>query len=252
LTALPSRIIIFAMGLLKIIYRDDHFIAINKPDALIVHRTRISNDHVFALQLLRDQIGQFVYPVHRLDRPTSGVLLFGLSSEAAAALRPIFDAREVSKTYLAIVRGITAEEETVDYALKDEDGVTMREAVTSYQRLATVELDDVINDKTRAHYSLVAAWPKTGRTHQIRRHFRHLRHPIIGDTTHGDSTHNRFFRSKYNVHRLLLHAYHLRLIHPFTGEKLTITARLPDEFLDLFDIFKWTNLDIPGMISDER
>ncbi len=230
------------MGLLKVIYRDEHFIAINKPDALIVHRTRISSDHVFALQLLRDQIGQFVYPVHRLDRPTSGVLIFALSSEDAAVLAPLFNERKINKTYLAIVRGITLEKEIVDYALHDEDGDTMREAISVYQRVATVQLDDYINDRTRAHYSLVAVRPKTGRTHQIRRHFRHLRHPIVGDTTHGDSTHNRFFRSKYQLHRLLLHAYTLSFIHPFTQKELTLTARFPDEFLDLFDAFGWSNI----------
>jgi tRNA pseudouridine65 synthase len=246
------------MGLLRIIYRDEHYVAISKPESLLVHRSRQARDHVFALQLLRDQVGRFVYPVHRLDRPTSGVLIFGFTSEAAAALCRLFEERQVHKTYLALVRGITQEQETIDYPLYDDDGETMREAISAYTRLETVQLDDHINDRTRPDYSLVAVVPQTGRTHQIRRHFHHIHHPIIGDTTHGDGIHNRYFREKFSLYRLMLHASCIRFTHPFTNQLLTITAPLPEEFGELFDHCGWDDarkkimrLHQPGMAGSD-
>ena len=227
------------MGLLKILYRDEHVVAIHKPESLLVHRARISRDQIAALQLLRDQIGQFVYPVHRLDRPTSGVLLFALSSEATARMKEQFDRHTIQKTYLAITRGVVAQEQTLDYPLRHPETKTEQAACTRFKRLATVQLDDVLNEKTRALYCLAAAWPKTGRMHQIRRHLKHLFHPIIGDTTYGDSVHNRFFREKFGCYRLLLHAYQLSFVHPYSQQPLTITAPLPEEIQHLFTTFGW-------------
>src|SRR5574340_392910 len=126
---------------LNILYRDERYIAIDKPAGMLVHRTRIAEEGEYALQRLRDQIGQHVFPVHRLDRPTSGVLLFALDAEAARHMAPLFENHAIDKHYLAVVRGYTEESGLIDYPLQEEPHKPYQEAVTSYRRLATVELD---------------------------------------------------------------------------------------------------------------
>ncbi len=221
------------MGLLNIIYQDEALVAIDKPDALLVHRTRLSRDHVFALQLLRDQIGQRVYPVHRLDRPTSGVLLFALSSDAARQCGEAFTSRRVRKTYRAVVRGYTDDEGVIEYALREDRDSEPQDATTTYRRLGCMEVSESMPPHGTVRYSLVEITPQTGRMHQIRKHFAHIRHPVVGDTQHGDGKHNRFFREHFGIRRLLLHACRLELPHPVTDAPLVIEAPLPDEFADL-------------------
>lgn len=224
---------------LSILYRDEHFVAIDKPPGMLVHRTRIAEEGPYAMLLLRDQIGQHVFPVHRLDRPTSGVLLFALSSEAAREMCGVFESRLVEKRYLAVVRGYTEEAGTIDYALREEDHKPPQEAVTHYRRLTTVELDIAVGRYPQARYSLVEVTPETGRMHQIRKHFHHIFHPLIGDTTHGEGRHNRLFRDHFNMQRLLLFATELCFRHPYTGQKVVITAPLPAEVVALFERFGW-------------
>ena len=225
--------------MLPILYRDDHFIAIHKPPGLLVHRTRISEDNRFVLQLLRDQIGQWVYPVHRLDRPTSGVLILGLSSDSARLLTQEFEKRQVEKRYLALVRGHTAEQETIDYPLREEKWKEPQDAVTHYRTLAQVELPYPVGRYETARYSLLQITPQTGRMHQIRKHMKHIFHPIVGDTTHGDGKHNQLFRDEFNIQRLLLIATGLRFRHPYSEQEMTITAEPEPEVLVLFDRFGW-------------
>jgi tRNA pseudouridine65 synthase len=216
------------MALLDILYRDEDLIAINKPDALLVHRTRLSGERLAAVQILRDQINRSVYPVHRLDRATSGVLVFGLHPEAAAALGRAFAERLVRKRYRAIVRGRPPQTGVVDHPVADpEDGIP-RTAISRYQRLETMRLEVEI-EKRPAVYSLIEIEPETGRRHQIRRHLKHIHHPIIGDTQHGRGAHNRYFREHYDVHRLLLHARSLALPHPGTGAWLQIEVDETEE-----------------------
>lgn len=216
------------MALLDILYRDEDLIAINKPDALLVHRTRLSGERLAALQILRDQINRSVYPVHRLDRATSGVLVFGLTPAAATALSRAFAERRVAKRYRAIVRGQPPLTGVVDHPVADpEDGVP-RAARSRFQRLETMRVDVEI-EKRPAIYSLVEIEPETGRRHQIRRHMKHIHHPIIGDTQHGRGAHNRYFREHYDVHRLLLHARSLALPHPVTGRWLEIEVDEKEE-----------------------
>lgn len=232
------------MTALTILYRDEHFIAIDKPAGMLVHRTRIAEDGPYAMQVLRDQIGQHVFPVHRLDRPTSGALLFALSSEAARAMCGVFESRQVEKRYLAVVRGYTEEEGTIDYALCEEDHKPPQEALTRYRRLATVELDIPVGRYPVARYSLVEVSPETGRMHQIRKHFHHIFHPLVGDTTHGEGRHNRLFREHFGINRLLLLAAELRFPHPYTGAPTTITATLPSEMAELFRQLGWSDVAI--------
>lgn len=223
---------------LPIIFQDDVLVAINKPPGLLVHRSEIDKHETrFALQIIRDQIGQRVYPVHRLDKPTSGILLFALNPEVQASLNSAFENHLISKRYHAIVRGYTADSGVIDYALPLMDDfkgkrcrVGTQEAITHYETLATVELPIPCSQHPRSRYSLVQLRPETGRKHQLRRHLKHIFHPIIGDTTHGDGQHNRTFREHFSCHRLLLAATHMSLIHPISGLSLDLQCCAGTDF----------------------
>ncbi|WP_417440515.1 tRNA pseudouridine(65) synthase TruC [Idiomarina sp.] len=230
------------MSQLDLVYLDEHLAVINKPSGLLVHRSRIaSGAREFAMQMLRNQLGCHVYPVHRLDRPTSGLLIFGLNSDVARTMTEQLTAREVSKTYHAVVRGYVPENGTIDYALKEElDKLADKDAdpdkdkqpaVTHYQCLKQIELPYKVSKKhDTTRYSLVQMQPETGRKHQLRRHMAHIRHPIVGDTNHGDGRHNNFFREHFNCHRLLLAATGLSFKHPVSGESINLETPLPEEF----------------------
>ena len=221
------------MGAFEILYEDEHLIAINKPPGILVHRSRLSEDKVFVLQLLRDQIGQRLFPAHRLDRGTSGVLLFGKSAEAASALGEQFMDKSLEKKYIALVRGFVQEEATIDYPLADEEsGKGLVPAITHYKKLQQVTVDMAIGLRySTARFSLVEIYPETGRRHQIRKHFAHLRHPVISDPRHGDVKHNKYFREQFGITRLLLHAVELKIAHPVSNEILTLKAAPDEEFL---------------------
>lgn len=236
--------------LLPIIFQDEHLVAINKPSGLLVHRSAIDRHETrFAMQMLRDQLGQHVYPVHRLDKPTSGVLLFALSSACAQKTGEIFSQHQLQKTYLAIVRGHVAEQGSIDHPLREErDACSDRKtrehkpaqsALTEFVRLGTVELPFAIDKYPSTRYSLVSCYPRSGRKHQIRRHMKHINHPIIGDAKHGKGQHNRFFQQQFNAHRLLLAATELKLPHPYTSQPLNLCAPLDDTFHRLLRAFGW-------------
>jgi len=225
---------------LPVLYRDEHIIAINKPSGMLVHRSPVDRrEKRYVLQTLRNQIGQRIYPVHRLDKPTSGVLVFAMSPDSARALANAFIQGDVKKTYLAVVRGYTPEAGIIDYPLKlipdkmsargMHSADRPREAVTVYERLAIVELPYPVSRYSSVRYSLVRVRPQTGRQHQIRRHMSHIFHPIIGDTRYGDNKHNKFLGDHWGFRRLMLAATEMSLVHPFTGESLTIRAPLSEE-----------------------
>lgn len=229
--------------MLEIIYEDAHYVAINKPNGLLVHRTRIAEEKKeFALQLLRDQLGLRLFPLHRLDRGTSGVLLFAKSAEAAAPIVKAFAERQSDKTYFAVVRGYAPESGTIDNPIrpdKDHAHKEPQEAVTHFERLATTELQIPVGPYQTARYSLVKIKPETGRMHQIRKHFAHLRHYIIGDKKHGDWRHNKMFLEELQSQFLLLHAAELTFEHPFTNELITISAQFPENFTKICRQFSW-------------
>ncbi|MFK8017753.1 MAG: pseudouridine synthase [Gammaproteobacteria bacterium] len=222
--------------MLPILYRDDEFVAIDKPAGLLVHRSPISRDEVFALQTLRDQIGQRVYPVHRLDRATSGVLLFALNKDSAAKVSAQFEARTVVKRYLAVARGWIGSEGAIDHPLINDEG-SAQAAQTRYTRLAKTELPFAVDRYPTTRYSLVQIEPLTGRRHQIRRHFKHISHHLIGDTTHGNGKHNRFFRERFGVRRLLLMGQELRFLHPRLETLIRIEAAPDGEFAAALNVF---------------
>lgn len=203
---------------IEFLYRDSDIAVVNKPSGMLVHRGW-DNDKVVAMTVVRDCLGHYVYPVHRLDRPTSGVLIFGLHKEAARGLSQAFEAGAVSKAYLALVRGITPAEGIINNPVPKKPQGERVDAITEFRRLFVYE-----------RYSLVGAFPKTGRLHQIRRHLKHITHPLIGDSKYGKGEHNRFFREKFGLNRLGLHASSVAFKHPITGELLTIGAPMPEDF----------------------
>ncbi len=196
---------------IEFLYRDADVVAVNKPSGLAVHRGW-ADDEAFAMTLVRDALGQWVYPVHRLDRGASGVLLFGLSKESARALCERFERREVQKHYLALVRGAPPAELVIDHPLRPDNSDEPQPSVTHVRSLAQF-----------GRYAWVEAKPHTGRLHQIRRHLKHISCPIIGDVKYGKGDHNRLFRERYALHRLALHAARLEL------PGLDIHAPLPSE-----------------------
>lgn len=216
--------------MLEILYQDEYLVAINKPHGLLVHRSPIAtNADTFAVQELRNQLHQHVYPVHRLDRKTSGVLLFALDPDTLRQMQQTFAERKVEKDYLAIVRGYTQDEDTIDYALTNDKGKE-QDAVTHYQTLERTEIAVPFGKHNTSRYSLVAVKPETGRMHQIRKHFAHILHPIIGDRPHGCNKQNRLFKEKWEMTTMLLHASQLRFNHPANQHRVALRATFQSEF----------------------
>ncbi len=229
---------------LEILYQDEFMVAINKPHNLLVHQSSIARDATeFALQILRDQLGQWVSPVHRLDRKTAGVLLFALDKETKKLMNQQFAIGLISKKYLAIVRGFTADEQDIDYPLRKENG-TLQDAFTSYKTLARTEIELAFGKNPTSRYSLVEAKPTTGRMHQLRKHFAHIHHPIIGDRPHGCNKQNKLFKDKWEMDTMMLHASEIGFNHPITKENLVISAQLSDEFKRVLHFLEFGDLDV--------
>jgi len=221
---------------LVILYEDEALIAIDKPPKRLVHRSYLARQERSVMEDLRDQIGAWVYPAHRLDRPTSGVLLFAKSAEVARSLGERFQAHEVEKRYLALVRGWALEPFEVDRPLKEpldklgdahvERDKPAQEARSAFKPLARFELPVTFGRFPSARYSLIEAQPFTGRRHQLRRHLHGATHPIIGDTSYGRTEHNKYFREHWGCDRLSLAATVMRLKHPLSGAPLELKAPL--------------------------
>lgn len=222
--------------MLEIIHQEESFVAINKPHGLLVHRTSIATeDSEFALQMLRDQLNQHVYPIHRLDRKTSGVLLFALDSETTAELQACLQDKKSQKRYIAIVRGYFPDEIEVDYPLTNDSGKT-QDAITHFKCIERVELPIPFGKFETSRYSLVEAKPKTGRMHQIRKHLDHLRYPIIGDRPHGCNKQNKLYLEKWNMKTMMLHAVSINIKHPKKEEQLLIEAKFHGEFIRMMEV----------------
>jgi tRNA pseudouridine65 synthase len=204
---------------ISLLYVDDHLVVADKPSGLLVHRGWDNDDDV-AMFRVRDTIGAYVYPIHRLDRGTSGALLFARTQECAAALHAAFEAHRVDKQYLALVRGHAPEGGVIDHPVpKSEDGPRVP-ALTRFTLVARSTVD---------RCSLVLAQPATGRLHQIRRHLRHINHPLVGDVAYGSGVINRHYRASYALHRLALHACRLAFDHPVTGARIDVEAPVPED-----------------------
>lgn len=224
--------------MLEILYRDDYLAAVNKPPGLLVHRTGLdAGETRFALQLLRDQLGQPVWPVHRLDKGTSGVLLFALDASTARTLGQAFESGSgLRKTYRAVVRGWPPDEGLIDHPLKrmPDDMRTEREAVqdavTRFRTLERYELPLPQGGFASTRCALLELQPLTGRRHQLRRHCKHIAHPLIGDATHGKGPLNRALAAFLGEQRLWLHAVRLEMVHPVTGQALPLQADTGSEW----------------------
>ena len=198
---------------LSIIYESAKLIAINKPHGLLVHRTKLAADaKEFAIQLLREQIGQRVYPAHRLDRKTSGALLFTKTSESNKQIQALFRERKVKKVYRALVRGFVLENGIIDYPLSDD--TKTQTAITHYFPLKQFEIPLPFGKFPTSRYTLIELKPETGRFHQLRKHMAHFRHPIIGDRPHGCNKQNKLWKERFGMTKMLLHAHSLAFTWP--------------------------------------
>lgn len=235
---------------LKILYQDEYIVAVDKPAGLFVHRSFMDKDEIyFALQLVRDQIGQYVYPLHRLDRPTSGVLLFALTQDTARLMGQAFTDRKIQKTYYALTRGHLVGEGVIEHPLKEKlddlgDKDVSRDkapqsATTLYKSAAIATLDVPLGKYPSVRYSLVKCQPHTGRRHQIRRHLAHLRHPIIGDINYGDNKQNPFFGEYFGFKRLMLIAKQVEFLHPITEQVVKIEAEFDAQWHQVFEELQW-------------
>lgn len=229
---------------------DETLIAVHKPSGLLTHRSELDRHETrFALQIVRDQVGQRVWATHRLDKGTSGILLFALNPETARRVGQAFENGAVDKTYLAIVRGHPPESGVIDHALSrrhdDYERFAVGQvqqaqpAITRYRRLATVELPYAADRYPTSRYALVELEPLTGRRHQLRRHMKHIAHPIIGDATFGKGRHNRFFTEHFGSNRLLLACTRLRLVHPDSGQPLEMKTPPAGDFASVAAQLGW-------------
>lgn len=227
---------------LDILYADDWLLAVNKPAGLLVHRSGIAAAETdFLLDRVQARIRGPAYLAHRLDRATSGVVLLARSREIAAELGRQFMERRVAKTYLCVVRGWPDSEGVIDYPLPDvRDRSPRKPALTRWRTLATTTVPIALGKYPEQRYALVAAMPQTGRYRQIRKHFHHVSHHLVGDTSHGRGDHNRLWRVHFGVHRLLLHAWRLAFAHPVSAAHIELCAPLDATWSAVVARFGWT------------
>lgn len=229
--------------MLEILWQDEYLVAVNKPHGLLVHRTNIAEEeNDFALQMLRDQLGQPVYPCHRIDRKTAGVLLFALDKETEAKTKTLFETKQMVKYYLCVTRGFVPDHGHIDKPLAKENG-KLQDAFTEYAHLAQVELPIAVSRYPTSRYSMVLVKPLTGRMHQIRRHMAHIRHYIIGDKTHGECKQNKMFQERFHSDTMMLHAWKLAFTHPRYGETIQLTAPLQPAFSALLEQMGFSETD---------
>jgi len=236
---------------LAILSRDERWAIIGKPPRLLVHRNAEHPNAYAAVQWLRDQLKQHVYPVHRLDHAASGCLLFSLDPDYTRVLQAALTGDSAEKRYLAFVRGEHRLESplTIDRPMADERGV-LKEATSIVERLGA---------SAEPRCSLLLVRPRTGRFHQVRRHVRDLGHPILGDTKHGDSKVNRWWRETYGMERLGLHCLSLDAVTD-TGERIAATCPLFDDQAALLAQMPWwteacerlPELELPALVDSRK
>ena len=232
---------------MDIVYRDERFFVIDKPEGLFVHPPEYSGfatpKSKICLYLLQDELGRAVFPVHRLDAPTSGLVLFTYDKDSTRELSRLFQDREMEKTYLAVARGHLEDEGVIDLPLEVKGFPEPNESATRYDSLARIEIDKPVGKKyPSARYTLLKVRPVTGRWHQIRRHFDRVSHPLLGDIEHGDSHHNRFFRDELGIRGLCLRAASLAFTHPWTGERIEISAPANEKWAKVSELFGYLDL----------
>ena len=229
---------------LEIIFEDSYFICVSKPNNMLVHHAKHSRnvaEETSLLQLIIDKTGLKVFPIHRLDRKTSGIILLAKETQFVSKFQDLFTNNEIQKTYYGVVRGFSPEAKTIDSPVKGRDANVHKEALTHLKTLEQVTLDIPVKPYDSSRYSLVELSPKTGRMHQLRVHSNKISHPLIGDAKYGDKNHDVMFDENFGWKNMFLHAGKLEFIHPFTSEKLTLKATFPKDWIALFEEFKWKN-----------
>lgn len=225
----------------EIIFEDETILIVNKPNNVLIHKSyyaRNIKDNTL-LELLQQQTGFTLYPIHRLDRKTSGVLVLAKQKEQVAVFQELFNSNKIQKTYLGIVRGFVTAPSLINSPVKNPDTQVYKEAETHCKPLQSVQLNIPVHPYETSRYSLVELKPSTGRMHQLRIHMNKISHPIVGDYKYGDRFHNRMFENEFNCHNLFLHAVSLKFMHPITKEQLQIYADIPGDWAKVFGKFKW-------------
>ena len=230
---------------MDIVYEDEYILVIDKPHKMLVYPSPIAkNCHWFATKELAKLGYENLHTVHRLDRPTSGLLLFAKNKETAITFSQLFRDKAIKKTYLSLVRGHTEEEGIIDKELKKDGEGELQEAVTKYKTLEKGIVDIEISKYPQSRFSFVEVEPISGRMHQIRRHLAHLRHPIIGDKRYGDRHYNRYMKEEMEMENLLLHAFKLEFTHPISQQKMSINAPIPVVMKKVLDAFGFSKSEV--------
>ncbi len=216
--------------MLSILYEDDYIVAVNKANNILVHHSKIANnmsEDNSLVEISQKQFNKKYYPIHRLDRKTSGVILFSKKKENVSIFQNLFLNSAVKKTYYGLVRGFINENGTIDTPVKGKDSNVYKEALTYFKRIKKYEINIPVKPYETSRYSLVELTPQTGRLHQLRIHMNKISHPLVGDTKYGDRFHNRMFEDNYNCSNMFLHAYSLKFLHPINKKEIIIKANLP-------------------------
>jgi len=232
--------------MIDILFEDDFCIIVNKPNNVLVHHSyysrNIKDDSL--LQLLRKQFNnQKFYPVHRLDRKTSGLLLLAKDKTKVSKFQDLFTSNLIHKKYFALVRGFVTEKGKIDSRVKNADTGIYKDALTFYNPISSIELPIAVQPYSTARYSVIEFEPKTGRMHQLRKHANKIAHPIIGDHKYGNRHHNQMFETEFKVDNLFLHAHQLVFEHPFTSKTVQINVNPPEFWFNFLTKVNW-NLDL--------
>jgi len=239
---------------LDILFQDEHLVVVNKPAGLLVHRTHLAKDEEDAVvQRLRDQTGKWVFPVHRLDRGTSGVLVMAFSPAVARLLSIQFSESKTQKTYHCLVRGFCDETGIIDYPLaklNEQKGRsrfkiegTEKDAETCFIRLAQYQLSVPVSRYDSMRLSWLEVTPKQGRKHQIRRHFKHQLNPLVGDSCYGCRHINKVAKSIWpDDFRLMLHASRLQFNHPITDKVMILNADLSNKIVNILNDLEFSKV----------
>ena len=227
--------------MIQILFQDDYILAVHKPNNMLVHHSAMANNQLeekSLVQLLNHELGAKYYPIHRLDRKTSGIILFAKQKEFVKSFQELFITNQIQKTYYGLVRGFIAEKGKIDSPVKGRDANIHKEALTYYKRVETFEIPIPIGPYKMSRYSLIKLQPKTGRLHQLRIHMNKISHPLIGDPKYGDRFHNRMFENIFKNEALFLHAKTLIFTHPFTKESHSLETDFPENWKSVIQKLK--------------
>jgi len=226
---------------IEIVFEDEYLVAVNKPNNFIIHESHYSRNirETTLLQFIEQQMGYPVYPAHRLDRKTSGIIILLKDKQYVQQFQELFITKNIQKTYYAIVRGFSPDAGTIDTPVKNDDTGIYKEALTHYKTIQNIELQIPVQPFDSSRYSLVQLMPQTGRMHQLRKHLNKISYPIVGDYKYGDRFHNRMYENQFNCIYMFLHAHQLDFTHPITNKKLQLTADFPADWKKLFNTFNW-------------